>query len=117
MAKKMSAKEKRERREAREFLRSEGLMPPRKKPLNRAKFAEETQKEYEAMEKPVSIVAMEIAQSSMMPPKGAKKITSEEVGALKMLKIAMEIDRIRESEKNITYGEIFERVIKPIKEL
>lgn len=47
---KMTEKEKKERAQIREMLRKDGLIPPKKKPMNRKKFISEARSAYENMD-------------------------------------------------------------------
>ena len=47
---KMTEKEKKERAKIREMLRKDGLIQPKKKPMNRKKFIDEARSVYESMD-------------------------------------------------------------------
>ena len=47
---KMTEKEKKERAKIRKQLREDGLLPPKKKPMNRKKFIDEARSVYESMD-------------------------------------------------------------------
>lgn len=116
MAKKMTAREKKLRAEARAELREAGILPPKKVPLNRRKFANEVMQAYldEARARTYEfyIDCLPWAITIMLPCKyGA--VTPEEVGALKIVKIAMEMQGLitakQAAGEPITYGEIIEK--------
>ncbi len=120
--KKLTNAEKKANKEIREYLRAEGILPPRKKPLNRHKFAQEIAKELAEYRPSTWDIAFVVG---FMSPSGDTKlkITDEQLGVLKVNKMAIEyrkyVDRrIEENpDAKITIGEIYDNVIKPIIDL
>lgn len=122
MGKKMSEKEKELRAKVREKLRQEGFLPPKKAPLNRKKFAAEVMAEWDAEKDKMRLynVMVPYALGAMLAGT-AFKVTPEQVGILKMLKIAVEIrklaDRAKEDGETLTLGRMHDEAIKPILKL
>lgn len=120
--KKLTKAEKKFRKEIKDELIEKGLLPPRKKPLNRRKFAQEINKELSEMD--ISAYDLLYAISYMRPSGDLKmKITDEEIGVLKVCKIAIESKRYinkrkeEDSAAKVTLGDIYDNIIKPIKDL
>lgn len=96
----MTVKEKKLRKEARDELRAEGILPPCKKPLNRRKFATEVISQYR--EKATYGFHMKYVPQAigyMLPFDHERQISAEQVGVLKMLKIALDLERFFEEKK------------------
>ncbi len=87
--KRLTQREKRLRAEAKKELQAEGKIPPDKPRLNRKKFAEEVLAEFHEMGGIEDVLYIYKAIACMVGPK-MPKITAEQVGVLKMLKIAVE---------------------------
>lgn len=118
--KKLTNAEKKIRKEIKNDLIEKGFLPPRKTPLNRRKFAQEIDKELQGC----SIYELAYAISFMRPTGESNfKITDEEVGVLKVCKIAIEYSKYIDKRKKedpdakITVGDVYDNVIKPIREL
>lgn len=123
--KKKTAKEKELRRETKKRLQEQGIIPPDKPRLNRRKFADEVLEEF-SKNKGVGLLYIYEALSIMLPKKGNNEsyiggVTSENVVALKILKMAMEIKKIRdmakEENRELTVGELYEKAVEPILKL
>lgn len=118
--KRMTQKEKSQRAACKKRLQAEGLLPPDKKPLNRKKFAEETRAAFESRRP--NIACLYEAIGWMMPSTIVKRpITPEQVGVLKVLRIAVELERFydklsEEGRERFTIEEIA-AVVTPIIEL
>lgn len=117
---KMTQREKKLRADTKKRLQAEGVLPPNKKPLNRRKFAEETRAAFEAYHP--GTVALYEAIGWMMPSTVfPRPITPEQVGVLKVLRLAVELDRFydRLAEEGRTKYTIVEigNVVTPILEL
>ncbi len=116
----LTAKEKKWNKEFRERMREKGLIPPVKERLNRKKFLEETLEQWK-MKKGEAFYYLPKAIGWMVGG-GHIKITPEQIGVLKAVKIALEIQAFEErlsKEGKTTYevGELYEQVIKPILDL
>lgn len=115
--KKMTNKEKQHAKEFREELREKGIIPPVKPKLNRNKFAKEVIEEWE---KDGDIFYLPRALGCIIPSGAIKtKITPEQIGALKVMKLAMEYKKFEEEvkargETSYKAMEFYEKVIAPI---
>lgn len=121
--KKLTNKEKQFNKELRAEWREKGIIPPVKPKLNRKKFAKEVIAEFEdSFVTYTDIHYLHRAIWLMMPDMESKvKITvsPEQVGVLKMLKLAMEIKKFEEGikvkgETEYTIGELYEKVVAPV---
>lgn len=122
--KRLTQREKAERRAIKKKLQEDGLLPPDKPRLNRKKFARETWAEYEALYKTDVIRAevMLVKAIDYMVGPDMKEVSSEEVGVLKLLKLAVEFDKFfkgLEAEGRSTYNlkELVDEVVLPIYKL
>lgn len=120
--KKLTNAEIKIRKEIKKDLIEKGILPPRKKPLNRRKFAQEISKEL--AESPPSTWDIAFMIGFMSPSGETKlKITDEELGVLKVNKMAIEyrkyVDKRKKEdpEAKITIGDIYENIVKPIRDL
>lgn len=119
--KKMTQREKIERAAIKKQLQAEGLIPPDKKPLNRKKFAREVREEFESYDGFQRYRIVE-ALGWMIPGELQKTpVTPEQVGVLKLMKIAVELDKFHkklEAEGRNKYSLEEEwAIVKPILEL
>jgi len=127
MAKKqkwLKQREKAERAAIKKKLREDGLLTPIKPRLNRKKFARETWAEFDAFYKaePIRAEVSLLKAIGFMVGPDMKEVSPEEVGVLKLLKLAVEYNvflRKLESEgrTKYTYGELIDEVILPITNL
>ena len=108
--KRLTQREKAERAKMKKELQAEGVLPPDKPRLNRKKFARETWAEWEEFLKrdPILVAGPEVP-----------KITPEQIGVFKALKIAIELDKFfrrleAEGRKQYTIGEIADEVFLPV---
>lgn len=122
--KRLTQREKAERAAIKKQLQKDGLLPPDKPRLNRKKFARETWAEYEEFFQadPIGAELMLIKAIGYMVGPDMEKVTSEEIGVLKLLKIAVELDKFfkgLETEGRGTYNpkEIIDEVVLPIYKL
>ena len=119
--KRMTQRQKDERAQVKKELQAKGVLPPDKPRLNRKKFAKEVWGEYEAMEPIRREVFLLKAIGCMVGP-DMLEVSPEEVGVLKLLKLAGEMDRFSQRLKadgrdNYTWGELIEEVIMPVLKL
>jgi len=119
--KRMTQRQKDERAQVKKELQSKGILPPDKPRLNRKKFAKEVWAEYEAMEPIRREVFLLKAIGCMVGP-DMREVTPEEVGVLKLLKLAVEMDKFSqrlkaEGRDTYTWGELIEEVIMPVLKL
>ena len=100
------------------------MLPPDKPRLNQKKFARETWAEFEAFytSEPIRAELSLIKVIGFMVGPDMKKVTPEEVGVLKLLKLAVEYNAFlkkleAEGRTTYNYGELIDNVILPITNL
>ena len=119
--KRMTQREKNERAAFKKRLQDEGLLPPDKKPLNRRKFAKEVREAFESHEGLQRYYLVE-ALGWMIPGDLQKSpVTPEQIGALKVMKIAVELDKFykkldAEGRAKYSLDEVW-AIVRPIIEL
>lgn len=115
---KLTARERDERARIRKELRTEGILPPKKKPLNRRMFCSEAREHLEEINGYNEIAYIHWALLEMLNHKGGLKATPdlEAVGAAKVILLAkarkaFELEHKERTGSN-TYklGELFEAV-------
>lgn len=115
--KKLTNAEKKLNKEIREDMRERGILPPIKPKLNRKKFAQEVREEWE---KDGDIFYLLRALGCIIPSgKYETKITPEQIGALKVMKLAIDIKKFEEDlkangETKYNAMEFYEKVIAPV---
>ncbi|MCC5911340.1 MAG: addiction module toxin RelE [Clostridiaceae bacterium] len=125
--KKLTNAEKKLRKELREELRDEGIIPPKKPPLNRRKFGQEATKAFEENMKKYYDLSYIHQAIYWMAPKGFldskhNKVSLEQVGIYKMMKLAVEIKKFEEElaakgENTYNVKEFYLQVVEPILQL
>ena len=122
--KRLTQREKAERAAIKKKLREDGLLPPIKPRLNRKKFARETWAEFDAFYKaePIRAEVSLLKAIGFMVGPDMKEVSPEEVGVLKLLKLAVEYNAFlekleTEGRTKYTYGELIDEVILPITNL
>ena len=122
--KRLTQREKAERAAAKKRLRAEGVPPPDKPRLNRKRFARETWTEFEAFytSEPIWAEISLIKAIGFMVGPDMMKVTPEEIGVFKLLKLAVEYDAFlkkleTEGRTTYNYGELIDKVILPITNL
>lgn len=122
--KRLTQREKAERAAIKKRLQKEGLLPPNKPRLNRKKFARETWAEFDAFYKdnPIRAETALIKAIGFMVGPDMKEVSPEEVGVLKLLKLAVEyvafLKKLEaEGRDKYTFGELIDEVILPITNL
>lgn len=119
--KKLTQREKSERAALKKQMQEEGILSPDKPRLNRKKFAKEVRAEWEKTEGPLYVFVM--GAISWMIPSGkcCLPITPEEVGVLKVLKIALETKKFEDALPDDVHKyntlKFYEEVVKPIIDL
>ena len=97
MAKKkcMTNREKRERAATKKLLQAEGILPPDKPRLNRKRFIEEAEAEWNGRDLECLVWDLYIMQALfyVLGYGSAKRISPEAVGAAKILKIAIRLHK------------------------
>ena len=119
--KRMTQRQKDERAQIKKELQAKGVLPPDKPRLNRKKFAKEVWAEYEAMDSIRREIFLLKAIGCMEGP-NMLEVTPEEVGVLKLLKLAVEMDKFSQQLKaegrdTYTLGELSDKVIMPVLKL
>lgn len=116
--KRLTQREKAERAAVKKQLQEDGILPPDKPRLNRKKFAAEVVPEFREMD--VFTADLYLRKAIwMMVSEDMNKVTAEEVGVLKAMKLAVEYkkfeDAVREAGKG-TYKmqELIDKVVLPI---
>lgn len=119
--KRLTQREKAERAKMKKELQAEGVLPPDKPRLNRKKFARETWAEWEEFLKrdPILAEVRLLRAVEFMAGPEVPKITPEQIGVFKALKIAIELDKFfrrleAEVRKQYTIGEIADEVFLPV---
>lgn len=120
--KKLTNKEKSLRREVRKDMVEMGVLPPPKQRLNRKKFISETREEFnQSMNNFESMRYVFEAISWLLPTGEGKytKITAEEVGVAKILKLSMELKKFHKSkidsgETEYKLMDLYNDIISPI---
>lgn len=102
-------------------LQEEGILPPDKPRLNRKKFAREVLAEWNEMGGIADMLYLLKAIGCMVGP-DMRNITSEQVGVLKLLKLAVETKKFSqhlgdEGRREYTLGEYIDKVVLPITKL
>lgn len=114
----MTAREKAERAEIKKELQEKGILPPDKPKLNRKKFGREAWAEFsEVCGDFKGLMDLRDAIGYMVSPDPIK-VTPEEVGVYKLMKIAVEVRKFKdklekEGRTQYTVGELVE-VASPI---
>jgi len=119
--KRLTQREKAERARIKKKLQEDGVLPPDKPRLNRKKFAREVLAQFGAMDAYSADLYLRQAIGCMVSP-DMNRVTEEEVGVLKLLKIAVESERFAkalkaEGRSQYTMGEYIEKVVLPILKL
>lgn len=119
--KRLTQREKAENAAFKKRMQDKGLLPPDKPRLNRKKFAAEVLAEFDEINVYDSILYLRKAIGCMVGP-DMPEVTSEQVGVLKLLKIAVETRKFMkalsaEGRTQYTIGEYFDKVVLPITRL
>lgn len=119
--KRLTKKEIALRAEAKKRLQEEGILPPDKARLNRKKFAREVMEEFKAMD----VFAADLylrREIGCMVSEDMPRVSEEQVGVLKLLKIAVETQKFmkaleEEGRTQYTIGEYVDKVVLPVRTL
>ena len=117
----LTQRQKDERARIKRKLQADGFLPPDKPRLNRKQFAAEVWEEFTEMDAFTASLYLHRAVRCMVGP-DMKRVTPEEVGVLKLMKLAVEtrkfMDRLKEEgREQYTVGEYIETVVLPITKL
>ena len=113
--KRLTQREKAERAAIKKQLQADGVLPPDKPRLNRKKFAREVWDVYTA-----DFYLRKAIMATVGPE--LHEVTSEQVGILKLMKLAVETDRFMrqlktEGREQYSIGEYVEKVYNPVMNL
>ena len=116
--KRLTQRQRDERARIKRKPRADGLLPPDKPRLNRKQFAAEVWAEFAGMDAFTASLYLHKAVGCMVGP-DMKQVTPEEVGVLKLMKIAVEtkkfMDRLKEEDRErYTVREYIDAVVLPI---
>ncbi len=116
--KRLTQRQKAERAALKKELQEKGLIPPDKPRLNRKKFAREVLEEFGRMDVYSADFYLRKAIGCMVSP-DMREVGPEEVGVLKLLKIAVESQKFTEAleaegRDNYTIGEYIDKVVLPV---
>lgn len=119
--KRLTKKEIALRAEAKKRLQEEGILPPDKARLNRKKFAREVMEEFKAMDVFAADLYLRRAIGCMVS-EDMPRVSEEQVGVLKLLKIAVETQKFmqglkEEGRTQYTIGEYVDKVVRPVRTL
>lgn len=119
--KKLTRAQKKLNADVKKELIEQGILPPPKPKLNRKKFAKETKEEFENYIGAYTDISYIMEAISWMTA-GSTKVTSEQVGALKILKLAVELKKFKEAKRaqgEVSYKvmDLFKDVVDPILKL
>lgn len=119
--KKLTQREKAENAAFKKRMQEEGRLPPDKPRLNRKKFAKEVFAEFQEMDVLRADYFLRRAIGCMVAP-DMHEVTAEEVGVLKLLKLAVELNKFStaleaEGRREYTIGELADKVVIPILKL
>jgi len=120
--KKLTQREKAFNAQIKKKLQEEGRIPPDKPKLNRKKFAKEVLAEFDGSFGGIADTLYLYKAIGCMVGPNMFEVTSEQVGVLKTLKIAIEtkkfIEALRaEGQTEYTIGEYLNKVVLPITRL
>ena len=119
--KRLSQREKAERAHIKKQRQEKGILPPDKPRLNRKRFAAQVWAEFNELDVITANVCLRNAIGCMVSPE-MDKVTAEEVGVLKLMKLAVETAHFMEALKaegrdQYTLGEFAEKVCLPVMKL
>ena len=119
--KRLTQREKAERAATKKRLQEDGVLPPDKPRLNRKKFARETLEEWEELfeRDPVRAEWLISRAVGLMTETELPRVTPEQVGVYKVLKLAVEYDKFlrkleAEGRSKYTFGELADEVVLPV---
>lgn len=120
--KKLTQRERTENAAMKKQLLEKGVIPPDKTRLNRKQFAKEVLAEFDGEFGGIEDTLYLYKAISCMVSPDMRKVTSEQVGVLKLLKIAMETKKFmeglsQEGRSQYTIGEYVEKVVFPVTRL
>ena len=117
-SKRLTLREKEERKLLKKQLQEEGILPPDKPRLNRKKFAEEVNQEWEkfSLGDTKQFIAFQMVLSMMTNTGKYGNISKEDLGILKLKKSAMVLYEALEERQDLTIQNMVD-LLRPIWEL
>lgn len=117
-SKRLTLREKEERKLLKKQLQEEGILPPDKPRLNRKKFAEEVNQEWEkfSLGDTKQLIAFQMVLSMMTNTGKYGNISKEDLGILKLKKSAMVLYEALEERQDLTIQNMVD-LLRPIWEL
>lgn len=116
--KRLTQREKALRAQVKKGLQERGVLPPDKPRLNRKKFAADVRAEWNAAEGPLYAYVMRSIGWMLPDEKPIFPITPEQIGVLKLLKIALATkayeDALPENVHKYNAVDFFREVVEPI---
>ena len=102
-------------------MRTDGIIPPKKKPVNRKKFIAQVLDDKDTVDDLYMLYTLEVPNAIACLIGGYDIIgaTPEMMGAAKVLRLAIDSHNFKKAklaagETSYTYGEYFEKVVNPI---
>ena len=126
--KKLNKKQKAIREQVREELREKGILPPRKKPINRKKYALETLEKtkdslytYEMNSCIAEVVRLFLPNEERLSKMGSTKVSDLSFYALKIIETAYKLKEFQEeiaknNDRTYTLKDMYEQVYAPVME-
>lgn len=114
-SKSMTRREKEQRAKIKKELQKEGLLPPDKPRLNRKKFAEESRMAFDqeiSLMDPQDVFWFDMALTIVVSGTSVLPVTSEQIGVLKAMRIAVELKRWRQKMRGSGEPMTMERVLQ-----
>ena len=119
----LTKREKEFNKDVKKRMVESGIIPPPKPRLNRLQFAKETKKEFQDnINSYADMTYVFEAIGCMLPSDYKGKVSPEEVGVLKVMKLAVDIKKWREDlkekgQKEFKVGDFYDQVLAPILKL
>lgn len=114
----LTKREKALRAKVRQELKAKGVIPPDKPRLNRKKFANDVREEWKAAEGPLYAYVMASIGWMLPDESGIFPVTPEQLGVLKLLKIALATkafeEALPEDVHKYNFVDFYHEVIEPI---
>ena len=118
---KLTAREKKMRAKLKKELQEKGVIPPDKPRLNRKKFAQEVVKEFDELNDAMMYWYIREGISWMIAGHEDRPITPEQIGVLKVMKLATELKKYEKAlpEGTTQYNlmDLYKEAVAPIMDL
>lgn len=118
--KRLTNKQKEENKEVRQYLIEQGFVKPKPR-LNRKKFAKEAKDEFMANMNTFDDLEYLVQAITWLLPHENSKVTAEEIGVCKVIKLTVEIkkwieEKRKAGENKYNLQDLYVEVIQPISE-